>query len=394
MQDYDNDRIQTTMRLLVHGFVPTTDITKLFDPDSNKKDEDSEPIIPTQVVKSISIVSQTRSNNAQYISRLDLELHTPLSSVLLRKLFYFHCQHPIIGNSNFTKPLKVNKDKGLCAALLAVSFIHPITKALISIKEEEPAKFGVMCEREARFYQNKLDRESEEIEKAGILPIDLEERKRGQLLAYMLGQKEFCGLRFKITKDCLIPRTSSETLVQASIAALDKKENVKVIDVGTGCGNILISILSKLPSASGVGIDISESALAVAKENANTLLEHPEQVEWRIQDMTHIADKNTYDLLVCNPPYLDYDKASKHKEHIAALEQEPAEALFAKNNGYEWYDVLSKVAPIIVKENGHVVLECGKDMMGKVLEIWSDWKQDEIYKDVQGWDRCLVLTKE
>lgn len=396
MKDYNDDKINTTMRILVHGFVPTIDISILFDPDSNKKEEDSEPIIPTKVVRSISIVSQTRSNNSQYVTRLDVELHTPLSSVLLRKLFYFHSQHPIIGNSHFTKPLKVNKDKGLCAALLSVSFTHPITKELITVKEEEPAKFGIMCDREARFHQLKLDRESEEIKKAGVLPIDLEERKEGQLLAYILGQKEFFGKRFKITKDCLIPRTSSETLVHAAIAALkEKKENVKVIDVGTGCGNILISIVDKLSFAQGVGIDISESALAVARENGNTLLKNPENIEWRIQDMTHIDDeKDTYDLLVCNPPYLDYDKAGRHKEQIAALNQEPAEALFAKDNGYEWYDVLSKVAPKIVKHDGQVVLECGKDMMAKVLEIWSDWKQDEVYKDVQGWDRCLVLRKK
>lgn len=393
MEEYKNDKVNATMRLLVYGFVPTVDISTLFNPDVNKKNEESEPIIPTEVLKSISIVSQTRSNNAQYISRIDLELHTPLSSVSLRKLFYYHSQHPIIGNSNYTKPLKANRDKGLCAALLSVSLIHPILKTLISVKEEEPAKFNVMCEREARFHQNKLDRENEEIKKSGVLAVDLAERKEGQLLAYLLGQKEFCNLLFKITEDCLIPRTSSETLVQASISALQNKENTKVIDVGTGCGNLLISILHQIPSASGVGIDISESALAVAKENSENLL-NDNRSQWCLKDMSDIHDMGLFDLLVCNPPYLDYNKVNKYKEQMDALKQEPAEALFAKDNGYEWYIVLSRIAPEIIKDDGHVVLECGKDMMTKVLEIWSDWKRDEIYKDVQGWDRCLVLTKK
>lgn len=394
MENYKNDKIQVTMRLLVHGLVPTVDISTLFQPEINKKEEDSEPIIPTDVVKSISIVSQTRSNNSQFITKLELELHTPLSNCALRKLFYFHSDHPIIGNSNYTRPLKTNRDKGLCAALLAVSFIHPVSKELISVKEEEPTKFGVVCEREARFYQNKLDRESEEIKKSGILPIDLEERKEGQLLAYILGQKEFSGHVFKITKDCLIPRTSSETLVQAAVTVLANRENANVIDVGTGCGNLLISILNKVPSASGVGVDISEAALAVAKENDDCILNDQKRIEWRLQDMSHISDLDAYDVLVCNPPYLDFDKTSKEKEQMAALEQEPAEALFAKDNGYEWYKVLSNVAPKIVKEDGYVVLECGKNMMGKVLGIWSDWEQDEVYKDIQGWNRCLVLRKK
>lgn len=394
MEQYGNDKIQFTMRILCHGFVSTTDIKKLFNPEINKRDEESISIIPDQVLKSIDIVSQTPSNNAQYISKLDLELCTPLEITQLRKLFYFHSDHPIIGNSTFTTPLKANRDKGLCAALIAVAFTHPVLKTQISVKEDEPAKFGVMCEREARFHQNKLDREADEIKKSGILTVDLEERKEGQLLAYMLGQKEFCGLVFKITTDCLIPRTSSETLVQAAVTASKSinSETIHVIDVGTGCGNLLISILDKIPCATGVGVDISEAALNVAKENANNLLpEQNQKATWRMQDMTTLNEKSTFDLLVCNPPYLDFEKTNKKKDQMVALEQEPAKALFANDHGYEWYHILSKLAPTIIKKTGFVILECGKGMIEKVLAIWSDWEQVAVYKDVQGWNRCLVL---
>ncbi|KAL7321690.1 hypothetical protein PS15m_001434 [Mucor circinelloides] len=395
MEQYKNDQIRITMRILCHGFVPTADSSKLFSPETNKRDEESESIIPDQVLKSIDIVSQTPSNNAHHISRLDLQLCTPLSSTQLRKLFYFHSDYPIIGNSTFTKPLKANRDKGLCAALIAVSFTHPILHTQVSIQEDEPAKFGVMCDREARFHQNKLDREANEIKKSGLLAVDLEERKQGQLLAYMLGQKEFKGLMFKITRDCLIPRTSSETLVEAAITASKSinSDSIHVIDVGTGCGNLLISILDQIPCATGVGVDISEAALNVAKENARKLLANQpqERATWRMQDMSTLNDKEAYDILVCNPPYLDFDKTSKSKEQMIALEQEPAEALFASDHGYEWYHVLAKVAPIIVKKDGYVILECGKGMMEKVLAIWSDWEQAAVYKDVQGWNRCLVL---
>ncbi|KAI8645279.1 S-adenosyl-L-methionine-dependent methyltransferase [Parasitella parasitica] len=393
-EQYNSNQIQTTMRILCHGYVTTTATDELFKLDVNKK---TESIVPGQVLNSIAIVSQTPSNNAQYISRLDVELCTPILSTQLRKLFYFHSDHPIIGNSTFTRPLKTNRDKGLCAALIAVAFTHPVElNTQIAVEQHEPAKFGVMCEREARSFQSKLDREADEIKKSNVPCADVEQRKQGQLLAYMLGQKEFCGLMYKITSDCLIPRTSSETLVQAAVVASKSidSESIHVIDVGTGCGNLLISILDQISCATGVGVDISEAALNVAKENASRLLSDQQQQQratWRIQDMTSLNDQNAYDILVCNPPYLDFDKAKKSKEQMIALRQEPAEALFAKDLGYEWYHVLSKVAPVVVKDHGYVILECGKGMMEKVLAIWSDWKQVAVYKDAQGWDRCLVL---
>ncbi|KAI7906805.1 S-adenosyl-L-methionine-dependent methyltransferase [Cokeromyces recurvatus] len=397
IEQYKNDEIQVTMRVLCHGFISTTDTLQLFLPElKNKKDEEAEEIEANDVLKKIDIISHTPSNNAQYISRLNLQLHTPLSSVRLRKLFFYHSKHPIIGNSKFTLPLKAS-DKGLSASLIKLSFIHPIKQTLIQIEEEEPAKFKALCDREARFYQNKLDREAEEIRKSGLSDIDSLERKEGQLLAYVLGQKEFWKKMFKVTKDCLIPRASSETLVRAAVTVLSSQQNAKrIIDVGTGCGNILISILNEIPSAIGVGIDISSAALEVAKENSRNLLSDNHRVEWRIQDMSTLDRNNEFfDVLVCNPPYLDYTKANRRRDQRALFEQEPAEALFAKDNGYEWYRVLSNVASHVVQPDGFVILECGKGMMEYVIDIWAnDWEKDSSYKDYQGWDRCLVLRRK
>ncbi|KAI9487489.1 MAG: S-adenosyl-L-methionine-dependent methyltransferase [Benjaminiella poitrasii] len=399
-EQYKLDKIQVTMRVLCHGLVSTSDNSQLFLPELTNKKNEEEDIDPNQVLKSIDIVSHTPSNNAHYISRLDLQLHTPLSSVWLRKLFFYHSKHPIIGNSKFTLPLKAS-DKGLSASLIKLSFIHPITQSLMQIEEEEPAKFRTICEREARFYQNKLDREAEEIRKSGLSEIDIAERNDGQLLAYVLGQKEFYGRMFKVTKDCLIPRASSETLVQATIAALlqqNKKDSKRIIDVGAGCGNLLISILKEIPSATGVGIDISEAALEVARENSRNILldDNYQRVEWRVQDMSTLGNNtmDIFDVLVCNPPYLDYAKANRRRDQRAIFEQEPAEALFAKDNGYEWYTILSKVALFTVKPDGYIILECGKGMMAAVVDIFAhNWEIDSTYKDSQGWDRCLVLRR-
>lgn len=381
-----------TMRVLCHGLIQQTNMSELFSSESWGKDEDEEPVIPNQVLKSIKIISQTPSNNAQFITRLDLELNTPLSSAKLRKLFFYQSNHPIIGNSKHTRNLKVN-DKGLCASLIAISFTHPVLNTLVKVAESEPSKFGVLCDREARFHQLKVEREKGEIKQAGIM--DVEERREGQLLAYVLGQKQFCGHVFKVTKDCLIPRASTESLVRAAVDILQSKSTKSsVLDVGTGCGNILISILIQVPLAEGVGIDISDGALNVAKENASKLiLDYESRVQFRREDMSTLNGTDMFDVLVCNPPYLDINKVSRKKDHKEIVEQEPSVALFAEDEGYQWYCVLSKLANSIVKEDGTVILECGKGMINKVQKIWADWEKVAVYKDSQGWDRCLVLRR-
>lgn len=383
LQKYNNNEIQITMRLLCHGAIATTNLDDLFTAETRGKDEYAEPLVARDILKEIHIVSQTPSNNAQFITRLDAKLNTPLSSSKLKQLFFFQSNHPIIGNSKHTRALKVN-DKGLCAAITSISFND------IHVSEPEPTKFTVLCDREARFHQLKIDKETQEIQQAGVA---VEDEKTGQLLAYRLGQKQFCNRHFKITTDCLIPRPNSECLVQAALDTM--KDGSRIMDVGTGCGNLLISIMDQAPyqNITGVGIDISEAALAVAKENGDRMI--PQRtVEWRQQDMSTLGDDGVVDLLVCNPPYLDAKKVEKRRDHKELVEQEPPEALFAGNEGYQWYHVLKDVADKIVKEDGVVILECGKGMMGDVRGIWSGWAQHAVYKDGQGWDRCLVLKRQ
>ncbi|CAO3685440.1 unnamed protein product [Rhizopus stolonifer] len=347
---------------------------------------------PIRLLKSTEIVSLTRSNNAQFITTLDLQLHSPLSSLQLRKLFYFQSQHPIVGESTFTRALHVNKDKGLYASLIHMHFQHPITHETIDVRSEEPSKFKVMRERELKFYTKKIQREQEAMQKAGMV----EPKEEGELLAYVLGQKEFCQRTFKVTRDCLIPRAASETLVQAALEVAQDR-SVCVLDVGTGCGNLIVSIMASLSAeARGVALDISEAALLVAQENGRQILgeKGDKRIEWRLQSMTELSDQDAFDILVCNPPYLDYYQISKKKSQMADLSQEPSIALFAEESGLQWYRVLNNVAPKTVKKNGRVILECGKGMIQQVLNIWCDWEQEKVYKDLQGWDRCIVLKRK
>ncbi|KAG1472733.1 hypothetical protein G6F56_001360 [Rhizopus delemar] len=385
--DYNNDKIDLCMRVICHGGILSADLSSLFTLNDNQESLD-----PTRLLKSTEIISLTRSNNAQFITTLDLQLHSPLSSLQLRKLFYFQSQHPIVGESTFTRALHVNKDKGLYASLIHMRFQHPVTHEPIDVRSEEPSKFKVMRERELKFYTKKIQREQEAMQKAGIV----EPKEEGELLAYVLGQKEFCQRTFKVTRDCLIPRAASETLVRAALDVAQDR-SVCVLDVGTGCGNLMVSIMASLSAeARGVALDISEAALLVAQENGRQILGEKEdkRIEWRLQSMTEISDQDAFDILVCNPPYLDYHQISKKKSQMADLSQEPSIALFAEESGLQWYRVLNNVAPKTVKKNGRVILECGKGMIQQVLNIWSDWEQEKVYKDLQGWDRCIVLKRK
>ncbi|KAI8387515.1 S-adenosyl-L-methionine-dependent methyltransferase [Blakeslea trispora] len=393
LQLYNKGEIDIVMRVLCHGFVEDTDISVFFrsaEPDS---------VVPGKVIRSMTIVSQTPSNNSGYISSLDLSLHAPLNSVNLRRAFYSQSNHPIIGNSQFTCPLKVNSDKGLCMSLITISFMHPILNLPITITQPEPSKFKVICDREERFFNKKKEKQIEQLKEAGINPDLLTEN---QVASYVLCQKEFCGHIFKISKDCLIPRRSSETLVLATVDAIGPhKRDAKILDVGTGCGNLLISILKKLsPSATGIGIDINEAALKIAAENSSKLLSNNncDRVKWLAQDINALSlpqFEEAFDVLVCNPPYLDQAKVSKTKRELNTFEQEPPEALFADQNGYEWYYTLKDVAAKFLRQDGFVVLECGRGMMQRVRDVWCDdgWCQYLVCKDNQGWDRCLVLRR-
>ncbi|KAI9469350.1 S-adenosyl-L-methionine-dependent methyltransferase [Zychaea mexicana] len=428
-RQYQNGEIDLTMRAICHGRVPPDLLDHLEQPptdpvkdekddassmksystitnkpennddDGDDGDDQHEGVkierSPTDLLKSISIVNITRSNHAEYLSTVDLAIRTPLASTPIRRVLYGQ-QHPIVGNSTYTRFLKSSKDKGLCMSVIHVALVHPITKQPLSWQAQEPDKFELLRAREHKFWGRRMDEKLEAMRKAGVsmdgtggdeFVDDMYQEGNGKPLAYRLGEKEFCQLKFKVTEACLVPRPSSETLVRATVDLRPKR----VLDIGTGCGNLLLSILHMLhdDTVAGVGLDISADALQVARENASRLGLAAEFVE---KDMSLLpeAGLGLFDVVVCNPPYLSEKAVFKHR----MLEHEPATALFANDDGYEWYTVLSKVVPTLMHRQSKLVLECGKGMMERVQVIMAGWKTVEVRKDSQGWSRCLVLEME
>ncbi|KAF4036838.1 Methyltransferase domain [Phytophthora infestans] len=149
---------------------------------------------------------------------------------------------------------------------------------------------------------------------AAKLTFSVERRSKGEPLAYVIGRKEFWSLEFKVTRDTLIPRSDSEILIETLMDQFHPETPLRILDIGTGSGCLLLSALSEFPRATGVGIDISAGALAIAKENAQSnKLE--ERSEFLLRDLktlpglrSDVAEDEAlfrrFDVILCNPPYI------------------------------------------------------------------------------------------
>ena len=194
----------------------------------------------------------------------------------------------------------------------------------------------------------------------------LTRRQGHEPVAYILGEQEFHGLSFRVTPDVLIPRGDSETLVDAALTACPGAR--RVLDCGTGSGALLLAVLSELPVASGVGIDRSAAALAVARDNA-ARLELAGRAAMRLADWDMAnwsADLGgPFDLVLANPPYVEEtaDIAPSVRDH------EPAGALFAGGEGLDAYRVLIPQLPGLLSPAGVAVVEIGHTQAGPVGAI-------------------------
>ena len=148
---------------------------------------------------------------------------------------------------------------------------------------------------------------------ARVLPTRRQVEEYGKLLArrvaaepvaYIVGEREFYGLPFKVSRDVLVPRPDSETLVDAVLQSVPKDWNGRILDLGTGSGALLLSVLSALPNARGCGVDVSSAAVAVARRNAG-LLGLSSRVKFVIGDFSApLSLRGKFDVVISNPPYV------------------------------------------------------------------------------------------
>ena len=215
----------------------------------------------------------------------------------------------------------------------------------------------------------------------------IERRSLKEPIAYILKEKEFWSKNFVVNKSTLIPRPETELMVE-KLSKIYYGKKIFILDIGTGSGCILISLLSELKNSIGIGVDISTKALKIAKINA---LKH--EVDHKLRFEKKCFSKIFYkkfDLIVSNPPYIDQRKINKLDVDIKKFEP-----LIALNGGNDGLDVITKViykAKEILKIKGMLALEIGNEQLIKVSKILrnNNFKIKENIKDYNENTRCLI----
>ena len=211
-------------------------------------------------------------------------------------------------------------------------------------------------------------------------------------IAYIIGEKEFMGLTFKVTEDTLVPRPDTEILVQAAIERLRARGDApRFADIGTGTGAICLSVLHFLPKAQADTVDISPAARAIAEENA-AALEVADRVTFHTGDLLAPLAGQCYDAILSNPPYIpDGDIAALAPE--VRLE-EPHTALAGGKDGLDFYRRLMADAPALLKDGGFLAVEVGIHQAAPVAALAApSFSRTEILKDYAGIERVVIAWK-
>ena len=217
----------------------------------------------------------------------------------------------------------------------------------------------------------------------------LDRRSKNEPMAYILEEKEFWSKNFRVNKNTLIPRPETELLVDELIKLFNNKK-ISILDIGTGSGCIIISLLSGLNQSSGIGIDISKKAILIAKKNASRY-----KLNGRIKlinkSFESVFDKK-FDLIVSNPPYIE-SKAIKNLS-IDIKKYEPRIALDGGNDGLDLIKKVIYKSKYILKINGMLALEIGNEQIKKVSKILIDnnFKIRKFVKDYKNNTRCVIAN--
>lgn len=202
-------------------------------------------------------------------------------------------------------------------------------------------------------------------------------------LQYISGEQEFMGLRFKVNSNVLIPRQDTETLVEQVLKIV--KPGMKVLDLCTGSGCVLISVLKNAPELTGMGSDISKAALLVAKENAKL---HEVDAEWVRSDLFDNITE-TFDVIMANPPYIPTGEILSLMPEVRDFE--PENALDGGADGLDFYRKIAGQVKDYLNPGGYVYMEIGYDQGEAVSELMRNagFTEVEVIKDLARNDRVV-----
>ena len=220
---------------------------------------------------------------------------------------------------------------------------------------------------------------------------DIKERKLKKPIAYILGYKEFWKQKFITDPNVLIPRPDTELIIEKVLKNFKKNDNKNVLDIGTGTGCIILSILLERKKFRGTGIDTSKHAINIAKINAKM-----QQFGNRIRFINSDIDNfflNKYDLIVSNPPYIKKYKLRSLIEDVKNFEPK-----LALDGGPDGFSIVLKViakSSKLLKKNGMLILEIDNTQVIKTKEMLKNYKfyTKDVFKDLSDKNRCITAIK-
>jgi release factor glutamine methyltransferase len=224
----------------------------------------------------------------------------------------------------------------------------------------------------------------------------LARRGNREPLQYILGYAEFMGEKFKVNKNVLIPRPETELLVEKIV-----NENLlfggKILDIGSGSGNIAIMLAKALPEAEIFSIDVSEKAIEIAKENARTILKDENRVNFIRADFINddiLSIAGTVDIIVSNPPYIAEEELKSLEPEVK--DHEPSSALTDGGDGFLFFKTIARKGKDLLSDKGLVYLELGAGQSERVKSIFEEngYQNVEIIKDYAGIERILKAVKK
>lgn len=215
-------------------------------------------------------------------------------------------------------------------------------------------------------------------------------RGKTEPLQYIIGSVEFYGMEFKVTRSVLIPRPETEILIERILESVDKEGSIKILDIGTGSGNIAVALAKNLPNSKVTAIDISDDALTVARENSGLNNMNGQISFYKIDFVNdNSLGEEKYDLIASNPPYVSIKDYSELNPELK--DHEPKIALTDNDDGLNFYRNICPKAKNLLNEGGKIFFEIG---IGQAMEVKNillnnGYSSIEIFKDYSNIERVV-----
>lgn len=220
----------------------------------------------------------------------------------------------------------------------------------------------------------------------------ISELKTGKPYQYILGNTEFYGDTFLVDENVLIPRPETEELLEFAIAKIKNsvfyEKSFRVLDIGTGSGVIPIILKKHFPKAAITSIDISEKAIEIAKKNTEI---HQTKIDFWVSDYLNVELNEKWDIIISNPPYIGQDELTEIETSVKGFE--PNMALFSPtSDALIFYKKIAQDALKNTSKNGMVFLEINQKLGKETLDLFENFNQSELLKDLSGNDRIVFAV--